>query len=76
MPGSRDGRGGRTRPKKPRIIIGWSNNHFNDEYMSSAKMTPFSREAMLFIVEPRRFAASNCSKNVPRRVCIHLLKPC
>ena len=46
------------------------------EHIASTKVTPVLREALLFIFEPRRFAASDYSKRVPRRVCDHLLKPC
>ena len=38
------------------------------EYIASAKMIPILHEAMLCIFEPRHFAASNYSKNVPRRL--------
>ena len=41
------------------------------EYIASAKPTPVSREAVIFLSEPQRFGASE-----PRRVCGHVLKPC
>ena len=41
-------------------IIHQGNAHIaHYEYIASAKMTPVSREAVLYILEPRRFGASN-----------------
>ena len=56
-----------------------NNNHNNsNDYstlhiLASAKTTPVLREAMLCMIESRHFAASDCSKHVPRRVCGHCL---
>ena len=37
--------------------------------MASAKTTPALREGVFYLVlEPRRFVASDCNTNVPRRV--------
>ena len=41
------------------------------KYIASAKMNPVLREAMLFLL-----SHVNNDEIVPRRVCIHLLKPC
>ena len=63
-------------PKLGINLVPSMKHHCLGEYLSvNVLEIPVLREAMLIFVEPRHFAASSYSKDVPRGVCGHLLKP-